>query len=71
MFAVGCVDANPNSVADLELADTLVRTFSRVQTSLKSKLFPEKLKFHEDSEFSLVVDEYMLRPEAIESIYVM
>lgn len=76
LLALGTVKGNLKIESDLELADRLVRTFSFIQQKLRSGLLPEKMRFNianasRGYDFLTLVDEYLLRPEAVESIYVL
>ncbi|OHS94442.1 Mannosyl-oligosaccharide 1,2-alpha-mannosidase MNS2 [Tritrichomonas foetus] len=74
-FAVGTVKGNSHSESDLKLASELVLTFANVTRTMKSKLMPERVLFNLDDaskpDFSLQNDQYMLRPETVESIFYM
>jgi mannosyl-oligosaccharide alpha-1,2-mannosidase len=76
LLALGTVRGNPRAEADLSFADELVGTFSVLQQTWRAKVVPEKVLFNTDNasrkeDVELGFDEYWLRPEVIESIYVL
>jgi mannosyl-oligosaccharide alpha-1,2-mannosidase len=76
VLALGTVKGNPKIESDLACADRLVRTFSFLQQKVSSRVLPEKVRFNianasRGYDFMPLVDEYLLRPEAVESIYVL
>jgi len=72
MLAVGAVKKNPDYLNHLELADKLVTTYLKLYNSQSTGLMPECVRFdRSSSRFSTCDDAYRLRPETIESIYVL
>jgi len=76
VLVLGTVNGNHHVESDLKLAEDLVNTFSKIQARWDSGLVSDKIRFNIDDlsdpeDFEVVIDEYWLRPEAIESIYVL
>lgn len=75
MIAIGTVKNNNNKDDDLSLAKKMVDTIWFVMNSTLAKLMPEKVFFninndsYIDKEFNIVLNEYFLRPESVESIF--
>jgi mannosyl-oligosaccharide alpha-1,2-mannosidase len=70
MLAVGSVKKNPRAVQHLELADELISTYVKLYQRFKTGLMPECVKFSGGA-VSVCDTQYQLRPETIESLYVM
>jgi mannosyl-oligosaccharide alpha-1,2-mannosidase len=70
MLAIGSVTDNPRAIEHLELADELVSTYVALYSKHKSGLMPECMEFYDDR-VRICAGEYLLRPETIESIFVM
>ena len=70
MLTVGSVKQNPNYLEDLILADQLVTTYVKLYNSQSLGFMPECIKFNGDN-FHSCDSGYYLRPETIESIYVL
>lgn len=76
MVAIGTVKNNNKKVEDLKLAGEIVDTISYVMNNTVAKLMPEKVSFnlYEENmkkEFQIISNEYLLRPESVESIFYM
>jgi mannosyl-oligosaccharide alpha-1,2-mannosidase len=77
MLAVGSVKDNPNAMDDLELGDKLALTYATVYREMPSGIAPERVfynvgdKENENEFWSGGANEYVLRPESVESVYVM
>ena len=76
MLAIGAVVGNEQAVEDLELAGRLATTFATVYKTMKSGVMAEQMKYNarnpgKDKDFWVYVDEYILRPESVESVYIM
>ena len=76
MLAIGTVIGNEQAVEDLELAGQLATTFATVYKTMKSGVMAEQMKYNarnpaKDKDFWVHVDEYILRPESVESVYLM
>ncbi|KAK8893147.1 hypothetical protein M9Y10_021562 [Tritrichomonas musculus] len=74
MVAVGSVEKNPEHIEDLKLAGQFADTYAETYNHFKSGIMPEQVKYNvnnkdEKSDFKMVVDGYILRPETVESIY--
>lgn len=76
MLAIGIVDGNRNGVEDLRIAGELAKSFAAVYRHFKTGVMPEVVKYTignttSDRTLWAVKDVYLLRPEAIESVYIM
>ena len=75
MLALGAVDGNPLAVEDLILADNLTVGFYNIYQYFKAGIGPDSMMFNDDNlskeAITPLEDEYYLRPETVESIYVM
>jgi mannosyl-oligosaccharide alpha-1,2-mannosidase len=76
MFAIGSVKQNDRAIEDLELADQLARTYSTVYQESAGGVMPDRVRYNVDrpenpAEFWPESDEYLLRPESVESVYLM
>ena len=75
MLAIGAVDGNPRAEEDLLLADNLTLGFYKIYKYFKAGIGPDTMDFNDDNfskaEITPYNDEYLLRPETVESIYVM
>jgi mannosyl-oligosaccharide alpha-1,2-mannosidase len=77
LFAVGSVTGNPHALEDLGIADELARTYSTVYRGFQSGVMPERVRYNLDDpaaerDFRTGHDRsYILRPESVESVYVM
>ena len=74
MVATGSVKKNPNHVEDLTLAGEFADTYAETYNHFKSGIMPEQVRYNVDkendkSDFNMMVDGYILRPETVESIY--
>lgn len=73
MIAIGTVKNNDKKDEDMQLAKKIVDTLSYVKNTTKSKLMPEQVEFDSneqpDQEYKIRIDEYLLRPESVESIF--
>jgi mannosyl-oligosaccharide alpha-1,2-mannosidase len=70
MLALGTVNRNPRAIEHLQLADDLIKTYVDLYRSQPTGLMPECVKFLETS-MKPCADEYMLRPETVESLFVL
>ena len=74
-IAIGTVSCNSNWENDLQLAEDLVDGIHFLQQSSKNKVIAElyQLNINDQNlpDISILEDEYKLRPEAAESIYVL
>jgi mannosyl-oligosaccharide alpha-1,2-mannosidase len=76
MLAVGCVRGNPRGGEDLALAAQLARTYATVYRDSPAGVMPERVRYNTDrphdlEDFAIVASDYLLRPETVESIYVL
>jgi mannosyl-oligosaccharide alpha-1,2-mannosidase len=76
MLAVGSVKQNPNAVADLELADELVRTYATIYRESVSGVAPDIVLYNTNdtewqADYRAQSPQYILRPESVESVYLM
>ena len=73
MFALGAQEgANPNDIEDhFQLADDLTTTCHKSYDSTQTKLGPEVFEFRNNKEFAVGSAYYILRPEVIESYFVL
>jgi mannosyl-oligosaccharide alpha-1,2-mannosidase len=76
MFALGSVQKNPAAVEDLALGDELARTFWNSYRGFPAGVMPERARYRNrtranEEEMSVDYDFYFLRPESVESVYMM
>lgn len=76
MLAVGSVVGNDKALEDLELADKLATTYATVYKTFKSGVMAEQVRYNakrpqNPKDFWVTDDEYILRPESVESVYLM
>jgi mannosyl-oligosaccharide alpha-1,2-mannosidase len=77
MFAVGGVKGNPNATEDVRLGADLARTCATIYSESKSGVPPEDIFFNfgniswPDDYEPGYSKQYILRPEAVESVYTM
>jgi mannosyl-oligosaccharide alpha-1,2-mannosidase len=77
MFAIGSVKDNPNATDDLELAAQLALTYATVYREMKSGVAPEHVMYNTNNKkdtaefWDAGAPEYRLRPESVESVYIM
>lgn len=69
MLAVGSVKKNPKSEDHLKIADKLIDTYMKLYRNYKTGFMPEILEL--SKKIRVLDHQYQLRPETIESIYVM
>lgn len=74
MVAIGTVKNNNKKKEDLKLAREIVDTISYVMNETIAKLMPERVLFNVnddemEKEFKIMKNEYLLRPESVESIF--
>jgi mannosyl-oligosaccharide alpha-1,2-mannosidase len=70
MFALGAVARNPLALENLRLADELATSFVQMYADHKTGLMPECTAFHGDW-YTLCDGRYQLRPETVESLFVL
>jgi mannosyl-oligosaccharide alpha-1,2-mannosidase len=70
MLALGAVEKNPRAVEDLQLADELVTSFMKMYNAHAAGFMPECTQFTGES-YVLCDGRYRLRPETIESLFVL
>ena len=74
MIAVGTVKDNPKATEDLQIAAELAETYYKEYHSMKSGIGPERMVFNTDKnnnkDFSPSNEEWMMRPESVESVQV-
>jgi mannosyl-oligosaccharide alpha-1,2-mannosidase len=75
MFAIGTVKRNPHALDELALADELARTYWMLYAGFPAGVMPERVVFRlgeqKGAEFTMAADGYILRPESVESVYLM
>jgi mannosyl-oligosaccharide alpha-1,2-mannosidase len=76
MITIGTVKGNPKAGEDLDLAGELARTFAKVYTETSSGVMAERVMYNVDrpdnpADFWGLVNQYILRPESVESVYYM
>jgi len=76
MIAVGAVKGNEKYLEDLQLADSLVTTYHESYVQFPSGVAPDRVRFNVDNknnpeDMSVEDSVYLLRPESVESNYVM
>jgi mannosyl-oligosaccharide alpha-1,2-mannosidase len=76
MLAIGTVVSNTKNVEDLILAAELADTYAAVYRGMKAGLMPERVRYNVNNPrdprvFWSLNPRYLLRPETVESIYVI
>jgi mannosyl-oligosaccharide alpha-1,2-mannosidase len=71
MLALGSVGVNPRAIEHLQLADELLETYVRLYEVQQTGLMPECVDFHRREVPNVCDPIYSLRPETVESLFVM
>lgn len=74
MVALGTFKNNPERGEDLKLASEFVKTYAETYNYFKSGIMPEQVEYNtnpksQKAEIRMIIDDYILRPETVESIY--
>ena len=71
MLALGSIQENKNALKDLRLADKLSDTYVKLYKDFSSHLMPESFRISYKNRIRVEDSAYRLRPETIESLYVL
>lgn len=75
MVAIGAVNGNPHASDDLNFAAKLVKGYYDTYQYFPGGIAPDLIEFNENNmsadPIKVIDDEYKMRPETVESIYVM
>ncbi|KAH0785478.1 Mannosyl-oligosaccharide 1,2-alpha-mannosidase MNS1 [Histomonas meleagridis] len=71
MLAIGAVKKNPKIAEHMKIADELATTYYKLYTMQPSGLMPECVSFDGKGGVHSCKSEYLLRPETVESLFVL